>query len=95
MLFTYYIVFILDIFWDKFWKRIKSAHLKLSCLRYAREKDREKRERETVMTETHSDDGNTQWLWKHTVMMETHSDVGNTQWWQKQTVMIETHRFLL
>ena len=29
------------------------------------------------MTETHSDDGNTQWWRKHTVMTETHSDDGN------------------
>ena len=40
-----------------------------TSIRFAREKDREKRN--TVMTETHSDDGNT-------VMTETHSDDGNT-----------------
>ena len=51
----------------------------MSCLRYAREKDREKRERETVMTEAHSDDGKTQWWQKHTVMTETDSDDSNTQ----------------
>ena len=42
------------------------------------------RERETL-SETHSDNGKTQWWPKYAVMTETHSDDTNTQWLRKHT----------